>query len=265
MQLPAKAALVGLPFDQNSSFMTGPAIAPSRIRETLHNDSGNYWTENGINPIEDSRFRDMGDLPIPGYLGIQQSVGQVMDQGYRILSLGGDHSVSYPILRAHHERYLGFAILQIDAHGDLYDNFMGNRYSHASPFARIMEEGLCDRLVQVGVRTLNPHQRQQADRFGVEIIEMKDYENQWESIRFNRPVYISLDMDGIDPAFAPGVSHHEPGGLSVRQVMDLLQRINAPIIGADLVELNPHRDLVGITAALAAKLTKELLAMLLNN
>ncbi len=264
MTLPPDVALLGLAFDENSSFMTGPAMAPGRIREAMHNDAGNYWTERGFNPIEHRHFSDLGNLKIPGYLGIQQVVGKALDQGKRTLTLGGDHSISYPILRAYHERNQGFAILQIDAHGDIYDNFMGNRYSHACPFARVMEEGLCDRLVQVGIRTLNPHQREQAARFGIEQIEMKDYENQWESIRFNRPIYITIDMDGIDPAFAPGVSHHEPGGLTVRQVMDLLHNIDAPIIGADIVEYNPHRDLVGITAALAAKLVKEVLELMLK-
>lgn len=127
-----------------------------------------------------------------------------------------------------------------------------------------MEEDLCDRLVQVGIRTLNPYQRQQADKFGVEQIEMRHFKDKIGQLRFHRPLYISLDMDGIDPAFAPGVSHHEPGGLNVREVLDLLHAIDVPIIGADIVEYNPHRDPVGITAALAAKLTKEILELLLN-
>ncbi|MEO0728534.1 MAG: agmatinase [Bacteroidota bacterium] len=257
-------ALAGVPFDAHSSFMTGPALAPSRIRECLHNGAGNYWTERGFNPIEHKQFRDIGDFDVSDYLSIADTADQAIQRGQRLLTLGGDHSITYPLLKAHRQHYTEYAVLQIDAHGDLYDNFMGNRYSHACPFARIMEEGLCDRLVQVGIRTLNPHQHQQAEAFGVEQIEMRHLSEKINELHFTRPLYISFDMDGIDPAFAPGVSHHEPGGLTVREVMQLLHNIQVPIIGADIVEYNPHRDHQGITAALAAKLTKEILELMLH-
>lgn len=264
MHPPARTALLGVPYDANSSFLPGPALAPGRIRETLHNGAGNYWTERGFNPIEHPRFADHGRLKYNGYLGIQQAIQEEMASGWRTLCLGGDHSITYPILRAYHQYYPNLTVLQFDAHGDLYDNFMGNRYSHASPFARIMEEGLCQRLVQVGVRTLNSHQREQVSRFGVEVLEMKDFAARWSTLHFHGPLYISLDLDGLDPSCAPGVSHHEPGGLSVRQVLDVLHRIDVPVVGADLVEYNPHRDVRGMTAAVAAKLAKELLELMLR-
>lgn len=264
MNLPANVALCSVPFDSHSSFMTGPALAPTRVRECLHNGSGNYWTERGFNPIENDNFSDIGDLQFSSYLGIADAADGAIRQGSRLLTIGGDHSISYPLLQAHRRHYSDFTVLQIDAHGDLYDNFMGNSYSHACPFARVMEEGLCDRLVQVGIRTLNPHQRQQADKFGVEQIEMMHFEEKIQELHFTRPLYISFDIDGIDPAFAPGVSHHEPGGLSVREVIRILHNIKVPIIGADIVEYNPHRDHHGITAALAAKLAKEILELMMR-
>jgi arginase family enzyme len=153
--------------------------------------------------------------------------------------------------------------LHLDAHPDLYDELEGNRYSHACPFARIMEEDLVVRLVQVGIRTMNPHQRAQAERFGVEVIEMRDWPP-GPVFDFDGPVYLSLDLDVLDPAFAPGTSHHEPGGLSTREVLGLVQNLRAPIVGADIVELNPVRDPVGITAMAAAKLMKEVLALMLG-
>ena len=260
-----RIALCGVPFDAHSSFMTGPALAPSRVRECLHNGSGNYWTERGFNPIERKQFSDIGNLPFSDYLGITAAADQIIQGGQRLMTIGGDHSITYPLLRAHRRHYSNFAVLQIDAHGDLYDNFMGNAYSHACPFARIMEEGLCDRLVQVGIRTLNPHQRQQAEKFGVEQIEMRHFAEKIQELHFTQPLYISFDIDGIDPAFAPGVSHHEPGGLSVREAIAILHQIKVPIIGADIVEYNPHRDYQGITAALVAKLTKEILELMMNN
>lgn len=265
INFPAQVSLGSVAFDAYSSFMTGPALAPPRILECLYSDSSNFWTERGFNPLEDKRFSNDGPLSFSDYLGIEKAAQQRIQQGKRLLTLGGDHSISYPLMRAHRVVYPDFAILQIDAHGDLYDNFMGYPHSHACPFARIMEEGLCDRLVQVGIRTLNPHQRRQADKFGVEQIEMRHFAEKIKDLHFNRPLYISLDMDGIDPAFAPGVSHHEPGGLNIREVLDLLHRINVPIIGADIVEYNPHRDPVGITAALAAKLAKEILELMMTN
>ncbi len=123
-----------------------------------------------------------------------------------------------------------------------------------------MEGGHAKRLVQVGIRTLNHHQREQAARFGVEIIPMKEFDPANVPLP-PPPLYVSIDLDGLDPAFAPGVSHHEPGGLSVRQLLDLMARIEGPIVGADVVELNPDRDLNDMTATVAAKLVKELAAL----
>jgi arginase len=125
-----------------------------------------------------------------------------------------------------------------------------------------MEEGLTRRLVQVGIRTMNAHQRSQVDRFGVEVIDMRA----WESgVRpsVDGEVYLSVDLDGIDPGFAPGVSHREPGGLSVREVLTLVQRSGGTLVGADVVEYNPREDLGGMTAVVAAKIVKEILGRML--
>ena len=127
--------------------------------------------------------------------------------GARLLSLGGDHSVAYPIIKAHAEAYAGLNVLHIDAHPDLYDEQSIGHYGHGCPFARLMETGKVARLVQVGIRTMNKHQQEQADRFGVEVIDMRNWRDDLE-MQFDGPVYLSLDLDGLDPAFAPGVSHH---------------------------------------------------------
>ena len=257
--------LLGIPFDAHSSFMQGPALAPDRIRQTLHNGAGNYWTEHTFNPIEHEQYLDIGNLAFENYFDIKNKIAEVLADGSKVLTLGGDHSITYPVIQAFSQFFDDFEILQIDAHGDLYDEFEGNKYSHACPFARIMEEGLVSKLTQVGIRSFNPHQREQVKRFGVEVVEAKDFSKNWRSLVFEKPLYISLDLDGLDPAFAPGVSHHEPGGLSSRQVLDLIQSIKAPIIGADIVEYNPHRDHADITAALAAKLLKEIVAKMILN
>lgn len=262
----ADVAILGAPFDANSSFLRGAALAPARIRETFHNGSTNMWTELGRD-LATGGWTDAGDLvlsPAQGDLPqLTEAVDAILQQGLRVLALGGDHSVTYPIVRATAAHHAPFTILHIDAHPDLYDSLDGNRFSHACPFARIMEAGLAARLVQVGIRTLNAHQQAQAKRFDVEMVDMAAWGTGQRPV-IDGPVYVSLDLDGLDPAFAPGVSNHEPGGLTTREVIDLLHGLPGPIIGADIVELNPTRDLVGMTAAVAVKFVKELLGMMVS-
>jgi arginase len=264
---PGMVTVVGIPYDENSSFMRGPALAPARIREVLHSGSANLCSEGGIDLGTEPRFRDLGDLELAGgaaALGqIKETIESLLERGVYALSLGGDHTITYPILRAYGKRYDRLNILQLDAHPDLYDEFEGNRSSHACPFARIMEEDLAGRLVQVGIRTMNPHQRTQAERFGVEVIEVRNWQPE-TGLDFEGPLYLSLDLDVLDPAFAPGVSHHEPGGLSTRDVLQLIQSLRVPIVGADIVEFNPRRDPVGITAMVAAKFLKEIAGRMLQ-
>jgi arginase family enzyme len=120
-----------------------------------------------------------------------------------------------------------------------------------------MEEKLVAHLVQVGIRTMTGHQHDQAKRFGVELIDMRAWADGARP-GIGGPVYVSIDLDGLDPAFAPGVSHREPGGLSVRDVLNVLFALNGPIVGADIVEYNPAQDWGGMTAQVAAKFVKEL-------
>lgn len=258
--------LLGIPLDENSSFLEGARLAPQAIRDAFHSTSTNYCTESGIDLQANKQWKDAGDLmlaPMPEAMAeIEFAVKNQIESGNKILCLGGDHSITFPIVKAVTASHKNLNILHLDAHADLYDDFEGNPHSHASPFARILEQGLAQRLVQVGIRTLNPHQREQAKRFNVEVIEMKDW-NDNHVLSFEGPLYISLDMDALDPAFAPGVSHHEPGGFSTRQVLRIIQQLKATIVGADIVELNPSRDIHNMTAMAAAKFLKELLAKMI--
>ena len=261
--------LLGLPYDASSSFRRGSAAAPPLIRAALWSPAGNSWTELGANLSGSSGLADAGDLelsesPADARGQVEAGVAALLENSFRPIALGGDHSLTYPIMRAMARRHSELTILHVDAHGDLYDEFEGDRYSHACPFARIMEEGLASRLVQVGIRTMTEHQRAQADRFGVDVIDMVRWQkgkvpfsNSLEK-KGHAPFYVSVDIDGIDPGFAPGVSHREPGGLSVRDVISLIHAIPGPIAGADVVEFNPSQDLGGVTAAVAAKIVREL-------
>ena len=258
--------LVGLPYDASSSFMRGPALAPPAIREALRSDASNMWSELGIDLGIGEAIRDEGDIDFPDGADERESIEAritlILERGERPIALGGDHSVTYPIVRAVRRRHPRLQILHIDAHPDLYSEYEGDLYSHASPFARIMEEGLADRLVQVGIRTMNAHQRDQARRFGVEVHEMRDWRGV-PPLSFDGDVYLSIDVDALDPAHAPGVSHREPGGLTVRDVIRMVQSIDAPIAGADIVELNPRNDPHGLTAIVCAKLLKEVAGRML--
>jgi arginase len=263
----AHPTLVGLPYDASSSFLRGPALAPARIREELHSSQSNGCSESGIRVIADEGIRDVGDLVLPATSEargmIESGIRALIESGARPLSLGGDHSVTYPVLRALGPFVSDLTILQIDAHPDLYVDFEGDPFSHACPFARIMEEKLAAHLVQVGIRTMNAHQRAQAERFGVRVIDMRAWAA-GERPELRGPLYVSLDMDGLDPAFAPGVSHREPGGLTVREVVTIIQSLPGPIVGADVVELNPTQDATNASATVAAKLVRELASRMIE-
>lgn len=258
----ADIIIQGIQYDVKSSFERGASLAPPLIRQALHSGSMNLYTEDG-NSINQDYIIDKGDFKIHDYIEIEKISSQHIEKNSKLFSLGGDHSVTYPIVKALQKVYSKIDILHIDAHADLYHEYEGDPYSHACPFARIMEEGLAQNLVQVGIRTLNPHQADQAKKYNVEIHEMKNLDLT-KVPTFENPLYISLDMDAFDPAFAPGVSHHEPGGLSSRQVLDVIQNANGPVIGADIVEYNPNRDFQNMTAYLAAKMMKELIGRMIE-
>jgi agmatinase len=264
---PGMVVVAGIPLDENSSFMRGARMAPALIQQALHSGSSNLSTEKGPDLSASSRWQDLGDLEFASgkeaFAQIEGALDQLLTHNVRVLSLGGDHSITYPILRAYSRKYPGLAILQLDAHSDLYEEFDSNRYSHACPFARIMEEHLSSRLVQVGIRAMTLHLREQAARFGVEVIEISEWQPGMV-FEFAVPLYLSLDMDVLDPAFAPGISHYEPGGFSTRQVLSIIQGVKANLVGADIVEFNPTRDPSGVTAMVAAKFYKEIVARLLQ-
>ncbi len=256
--------ILGLPFDDKSSYLKGTAKAPQQIRKSLHDGSSNFMSETGFDILKDFKTLDHGDLKIVDYHQIASQIVQKINLKNPSIFLGGDHSLTYPITQALKTVYTKIDVLHFDAHPDIYDEFEGDRFSHACPFARIMESGMIGRMVSVGIRNMSPHLEAQAEKFGIEIIMMKDVEKM-KPLKFDLPLYISIDLDGFDPAFAPGVSHYEPGGLTTRQVIDILHQIENPIVGADIVELNPDRDPAGITAALAAKLLKELVGLIIKN
>jgi arginase len=261
--------LKGIPYDHNSSFLRGPSYAPNRIRLMDTEGSANNYAESGMTICNGETYIDAGDIeftnsnPAEAFSQIKTAIEQLLTESNKVLSLGGDHSVSYPVISAYMNKYADLTILHFDAHADLYDSFDDNPFSHASPFARIMETGNVKQLIQIGIRTLTKQQREQISRFNIKTIEMAGIAEAIPVISsVEGSVYISLDLDVLDPAFAPGVSHHEPGGVNTRELIQMLHVVKAEIIGADIVEYNPMRDINNVTAMVAYKLMKELISLM---
>lgn len=234
----------------------------------MWSEAGNPYTESGIRLRLSENVIDAGDAPLrekdEDRATIEGLVREQLDSGRAMLSLGGDHSVTFPIVRAYGRRYPKLNVVHFDAHPDLYPSFGGNRFSHACPFARILESVDIGSLTQIGIRTMSPPQREIADRYGVQVFGPDDLD---EAMRVlpHGDVYVTLDLDGLDPAFAPGVSHREPGGLTVRDVLKLVAAIPGTVVGADVVELNPGCDVDGLTAAVAAKFAREFIGRMLSD
>src|SRR5512136_1277799 len=253
-----KMAILGVPFDEKSSYLRGAAGGPAAVRAVSTGKCYCGYTELGVNLEEDTVLVDVGDVDTSGDMDktfalIEKAVAGILDKGAAPIVLGGDHSITYPVLKAFSRKIKPLDVLHFDAHPDLY----GDRLSHACPFARILEAGLAASVVQVGVRAITAAHRAAALKGGVRMVEMKDIDGPLH-LRFPNPVYISFDLDALDPAFAPGVSHHEPGGLATRQALQVIQSLKGTIVGMDIVEFNPSRDPASITAAAAFKIIKEI-------
>lgn len=258
--------LLGVAFDAKSSFASGAAGAPPQIRAALSSGHWHCQAESGPQ-VGPEHYKDLGDFAGETLEEIYRHVRSHLMPATRLLALGGDHSVTIALIRAHAEVHGPLTVVYVDAHPDLYEDYDNDRESHACVCARILEAGWVDRLIQIGVRTLNEHQRTQAKRLKVEIRNIDGNGDEAicltsEAAPLRAPVYISLDLDAVDPAFAPGVSHREPGGLTPRDIIRLIHRLPVRPIGADLVELNPLRDPIGLSALVAAKFARELLAVL---
>lgn len=201
MQKSAPAAILGVAYDASSSYLRGSARAPASIREALVSRAGNSASETLVDISAPGVLVDAGDVTLDDSNprdSIQCAVQNVLESARPIL-LGGDHSITYPSVRAISQKFPRLTVLHVDAHSDLYDEFEGDRYSHACPFARVMEENLAVRLVQVGIRAMTQHQRHQADRFGVEVIDMRAWaDGVRPAIHTSEMVYLSIDIDGID-------------------------------------------------------------------
>lgn len=278
-------AVVGIPYDGSTSYRSGTRFGPRAIREQSLLLWG-YHNTLQVSPFSDLNIIDFGDVEIvpvnveQTHRAVEQTVGIITSAGVTAVSLGGDHSVSLPLLRAHAAKYGPPAVIHFDAHPDTWNaEFGDNPYSHGTPFRRAIEEGLIDThaYIQIGIRgpTAGPQDYADALALGATMFTLEDISRRGipkiiEDVRRqigNRRLYVTFDIDCIDPAFAPGTGTPEVGGLSSREALQLLRGlVGLNFIGFDLVEVSPPFDHSQITAILAANLVFEFLALrLLRN
>ena len=288
MRLPASrdlagvdVAIVGIPFDSGTSYRSGTRFGPRRIRES----SLMIWGFNrvlNVSPTDQLKIVDYGDVSvIPVDIrstmdNITAEVQYILDQGAKVVALGGDHSISLPLLRAHASKYNKLAVVHFDSHPDTWDEEYDDQpYSHGTPYRRAIEEKLIDTeaYIQVGIRgpISGSDDLADAEKMGAKILTidrvfelgMPAVIGEIHKTIGDRPVYISLDIDSIDPAFAPGTGTPEVGGLSSYQILQLVRGLKGlNMIGFDLVEVSPPYDHSDITSILAANLAFEFLSLL---
>ncbi len=272
-------ALLGIPFDGGSSYRPGSRFAPREIRQ--HSSLIRpYNPALQVSPFEVLRVADVGDVDVnpigieDTFTRVEYAVGALHDAKVIPLCVGGDHSLSLPLLRAVVRRHGPVGMVHIDSHQDMWEEYFGNKYFHGTPFRRAVEEGLLDtkRVVQIGIR--GPVYAEAdfdfARRHGIRWVTAPQLAHEgfkWaiDQLRVvhGGPVYLSFDIDGVDPAFAPGTGTPEVGGLTSREALELVRSlVDVPLVGADVVEVSPPYDHAGITSMLAANIVFEIVSVI---
>lgn len=274
-------AIVGVPFDGGVSFRPGARFGPSQIREASRLLRPGYHVELDTIPVEKLQFIDAGDLVSTPYDNrraveqIQEQAEKLVAKDKRVIALGGDHTIALPMLRATAKAHGPVALLHFDAHLDTWDTYFGAEYTHGTPFRRAFEEGLLDTDALCHVGTRGPlYGTQDLDddaRFGFGIVTSNDVMRMGpdavvELLRKrvgDRPLYISLDIDVLDPAHAPGTGTPEPGGMTSRELLEILRGLRGTnLVGADVVEVSPPYDHAELTGLAAAHVVYEFMSLL---
>jgi agmatinase len=286
MLLPAAAspvgldvAIVGIPYDGGTSYRPGARFGPRAIRE--QSSLIRTWHPVlKVHPFERLRVADCGDVDVVPisiertFEMITARISEVLGAGALPLSMGGDHSITLPILRAIARRHGPVGVVHFDAHPDTWDEYFGSKFFHGTPFRRAVEEGLIDprRMIQIGIRgpLYGPEDFAFHDQHGIEVLRVEPIKEQgtaWAASRLDRlrggPVYCSFDIDAVDPAFAPATGTPEVGGLTSYEALALVRSLQGlTLVGADVVEVSPPYDgPAQVTALLAANLLFEFVSL----
>jgi len=270
-------AIVGVPYDGGTSYRPGARLGPREIRaQSSLIRPYNYFQK--VAPFDLLNVADVGDVDAPPvsiercYEAVESRIGSLVDAGARPIVIGGDHSISLPILRALAKRHGPLALVQFDAHIDTWDEYFGGKYFHGTPFRRAIEENLIDgrRFVQVGIRgpiygedDFDFHRQHGITMIDIDQVKTGGIAATVDRIRaiVSGPVYMTFDIDSVDPAFAPGTGTPEVGGLTSHEAQQLIRGLaGLSLAGGDIVEVSPLFDGPGqITALLAANIMFELL------
>ncbi|MGC5078397.1 agmatinase [Agrococcus sp. DT81.2] len=276
----ADVAVVGIPFDSGTSFRPGARFGPAHIRENSRQLHPYHQIHDSF-PFAGRQIADAGDFRVGPYDieaavdAIERQARALVEQGTSIVALGGDHTIALPLLRAAAAEHGPLAVLHFDAHLDTWDTLHGARIWHGSPFRRAAEEGLLDleRCQHVGIRggVYDPSELVDDGRAGFEIIRSEDFQRrsvddiagQVRARLGSGPVYVSIDIDVLDPAHAPGTGTPEVAGITTRELFAVLRELRGlRIVGGDVVEVLPAHDHAGITGLAAAHTAWELLALM---
>ena len=270
-------AVVGVPFDSGVSYRPGARFGPSHIRQSSRLLRP-YNPVLRVSPFDRQQVVDAGDIAVNPFdideaIALIEVAARELSGEARVLTLGGDHTIALPLLRAVHAQHGPIAVLHFDAHLDTWDTYFGAPYTHGTPFRRAAEEGLIDKQhsLHVGIRGPLYSARDLPDSadLGFATIHCVEFErgvaDAAERMRErlgDRPVYVSVDIDVLDPAHAPGTGTPEAGGLSSRELLALLRHLEgANVVGADIVEVAPAYDHAEITGIAAAHVGYELLSI----
>ena len=273
------AIVYGLPFDTATSYRSGPRFGPEAIRSASALLRP-YNPALDVNLVETLSLVDYGDLPVsPGdtertYAQVEEALAPVIEAGVFVAAMGGDHSVTLAELRALTKRYGPLALVQLDSHGDVWDRYFGQPFFHGTTFKRAVEEGVIDAAasVQAGMRgsLYGAEDIDVAKDMGFTVLttdELRDlgaaqYGKLVLDTVGDRPVFMSFDIDFLDPAFAPGTGTPEVGGLSTREAMELVRGCaGLDIVGGDVVEVAPQYDATSNTAQAGAQMLFEILTL----
>ena len=257
--------IIGIPWDGSSSYRRGCARGPEAIREATSEELYNSFNETLVNLAEYWRYKDLGDIKAKSFGELVGNVDKIVKKYYNgelFLFLGGDHSITYVTFKNLREvSQEEFGLIYFDAHPDLYPEYKGDKYSHACTVRRLVEEGLVkgENVVQIGIRAPTKEQIEFAKEYGIKVISASEvYYSTKVEVPFEK-AYLSFDVDVLDPAFAPGVGNPEPGGLTMRELVEVIKSLSVDVVGFDIVELNPEYDYKGISAFAAAKIIREVL------
>ena len=275
-------AVLGVPFDGGTSYRTGSRFGPREIR-AQSSLIRPYHPALDVSPFEVLRVADVGDVDVnplnieDTHARVQAVLDEMLELGVIPICVGGDHSISLAILRSVVRRHGPVGMVHFDSHQDMWDEYFGNRYFHGTPFRRAVEENLLDthRVIQIGIRgpVYSSDDFEFARSHGTKTIRIEQLardglasvRKQISAVR-DGPVYLSFDIDGVDPAFAPGTGTPEVGGLTSREALELVRALEGlQLVGADVVEVSPPYDHAGITSLLAANLLFEIVSVLAAN